>query len=191
MRSRSTRCCPPFPAIGEALGVADANDRQYVLSAYMFGSAIGALFYGSLADRLRSQAGAAVGAAALMRFSPRSAAFRRALPRCSAFALRRASTAAAMGVVALAVIRDRYSGDRMARLVSLVFIVFMAMPIIAPDARPDDPLCRQLAIHLHPVRRPVGLVAPVGLAAPARDARPCQRHPDPHRTRSPRPGARS
>ena len=39
----------------------------------------------------------------------------------------------AMGVVALAVIRDRYSGDRMARLVSLVFIVFMAMPIIAPS----------------------------------------------------------
>ncbi len=123
---------PAFPAIGEALGVGDANDRQYVLSSYMFGSAIGALFYGSLADRYGRKP---VLLSALLAYAIFAAlgGFSTSFPALLGFRFAQGLTAAAMGVVALAVIRDRYSGDRMARLVSLVFIVFMAMPIIAPS----------------------------------------------------------
>ncbi|NCP11025.1 MAG: multidrug effflux MFS transporter [Sphingomonadales bacterium] len=122
---------PAFPAIGAALGIVDANDRQYVLSAYLFGSAIGALFYGSLADRYGRKP---VLLSALLAYAIFAAlgGFSTSFPALLGFRFAQGLAAAAMGVVALAVIRDRYSGDRMARLVSLVFIVFMAVPIIAP-----------------------------------------------------------
>src|SRR5206468_10594170 len=40
--------------------------------------------------------------------------------------------AAATRVVAMSVIRDRYSGREMASVMSLAFMTFMAVPIIAP-----------------------------------------------------------
>lgn len=122
---------PAFPAIGDALGVANPNDRQYVLSAYLFGSAIGALFYGSLADRYGRKP---VLLSALLAYAIFAAlgGFATSFNALLGFRFAQGLAAAAMGVVALAVIRDRYAGDKMARLVSLVFIVFMAVPIIAP-----------------------------------------------------------
>ena len=42
---------PALPAIGEGLGVAVANDRQYVISSYFLGAGIGAFFPGAFADR--------------------------------------------------------------------------------------------------------------------------------------------
>ena len=42
---------PALPAIGDGLGVAVANDRQYVISTYLLGIGIGSLFYGPLSDR--------------------------------------------------------------------------------------------------------------------------------------------
>src|SRR5262249_37091240 len=41
--------------------------------------------------------------------------------------------AAATRVLAITIIRDRYSGRRMARVMSLAFIVFLAAPVIAPS----------------------------------------------------------
>ena len=39
---------------------------------------------------------------------------------------------AALGVVVVAVIRDLFAGDAMAKRLSLIFLVFMIVPIIAP-----------------------------------------------------------
>src|SRR5690606_32389373 len=41
--------------------------------------------------------------------------------------------AAGLGVLAVSVIRDRFSGDKMARLMSLILIIFMLVPVIAPS----------------------------------------------------------
>jgi DHA1 family bicyclomycin/chloramphenicol resistance-like MFS transporter len=40
---------------------------------------------------------------------------------------------AGLGVVPVAVIRDRFEGDGMARLMSTIFIVFMVVPVLAPS----------------------------------------------------------
>jgi len=41
--------------------------------------------------------------------------------------------AAGLGVLAVSVIRDRFSGDTMARIMSLIIIIFMLVPVIAPS----------------------------------------------------------
>src|SRR3546814_17978211 len=43
---------------------------------------------------------------------------------------------AALGVIVVAVIRDLFSGDAMAKSLSLIFLVFMIVPIIAPTIGP-------------------------------------------------------
>jgi DHA1 family bicyclomycin/chloramphenicol resistance-like MFS transporter len=42
---------PGLQQIGESLGVADPNHRQYVVSAYLFGFGVAQLLYGPLSDR--------------------------------------------------------------------------------------------------------------------------------------------
>ena len=42
--------------------------------------------------------------------------------------------AAGTRVIATAVVRDRYSGREMAEIMSLTFMVFMAIPILAPNS---------------------------------------------------------
>src|SRR5665647_2596435 len=42
---------PALPAIGEALGIVDANNRQIVIISYVLGFSVGQLAYGRLSDR--------------------------------------------------------------------------------------------------------------------------------------------
>ncbi|HEY1125408.1 MAG TPA: multidrug effflux MFS transporter [Sphingobium sp.] len=122
---------PAFPAIGRSLHVADANSLQYILSSYLLANAIGSLVAGPLADRfgrrpmmLLSIAFAAIGGLASA-----------VTPSFEALLIVRAIHgffAAGLGVLAVSVIRDRFHGDRMARLMSLIIIIFLAVPVIAP-----------------------------------------------------------
>ncbi len=122
---------PAFPAIGRSLHVADANSLQFIISAYLLGNAVGSLVAGPLADRygrrpmlLLSIAFAALGGLA----SAITTSF-------DALLIVRAMHgffAAGLGVLAVSVIRDRFEGDRMARLMSLIIIIFLAVPVIAP-----------------------------------------------------------
>src|SRR5690606_5045829 len=42
---------PALPYMGEALGVSNENERQYVVTAYMLGMGIAVLAFGPLTDR--------------------------------------------------------------------------------------------------------------------------------------------
>ena len=42
---------PAFPRIARGLGLADPNQVQYVISVFLAGTGIGALFHGPLSDR--------------------------------------------------------------------------------------------------------------------------------------------
>ncbi|MFY0613486.1 MAG: MFS transporter, partial [Hyphomicrobiaceae bacterium] len=42
---------PVLPALGRDLGLADANDQQWVVTSYLGGLVIGQLFVGSVSDR--------------------------------------------------------------------------------------------------------------------------------------------
>ena len=123
---------PALPAIGEALGVANANHRQYVITAFLLGFAIAQLAYGPLSDRFGRRPVLAIALASYVVTSALAAI-------SGSFALlliaRAAMGTAAAGarVVSVALVRDCYAGRAMARVMSLAFIVFMAAPIFAPS----------------------------------------------------------
>ena len=122
---------PAFPAMIQGLAVSNANDIQYVISVFLFGTGLGALIYGPLSDRygrkpilLISTVGSAIFTLACS-FSD-SFQFLLAMRFCHGL------IAAAMGVLVISVIRDRFSGDAMAKRMSTIFLIFMIVPIIAP-----------------------------------------------------------
>ncbi|HKX89301.1 MAG TPA: multidrug effflux MFS transporter [Sphingopyxis sp.] len=122
---------PALPAIGEALGVAVANHRQHVISIYLLGIGFGSLLYGPLSDRFGRKG---VLVPALFAYLALSIGCGLATSFEMLLALRfvHGLISAALGVIVVAVIRDLFAGDAMAKRLSLIFLVFMIVPIIAP-----------------------------------------------------------
>lgn len=122
---------PALPYMGHALGVVSENERQYVVSSYMLGMGIAVLAFGPLSDRFGRRAPLLVGmgiyiAAAI------AAIFAPSFGILLALRFIQGMGAASVRVIAMSVVRDRYSGREMAEVMSLTFMVFMAIPIIAP-----------------------------------------------------------
>jgi DHA1 family bicyclomycin/chloramphenicol resistance-like MFS transporter len=122
---------PALPAIGEALGVAEDNKRQLVITAYLIGFGVAQLIWGPLSDRYGRKR---LIAAALVLYG----LFGVVSGLASSFTLLLAAralqgvAAAATRVLVVAVVRDCYSGPAMARVMSLTMIVFMIVPVLAP-----------------------------------------------------------
>lgn len=123
---------PALPAIGEGLGVAEDNRRQLVVTAYLLGFGAAQIIYGPLSDRF-GRKGLLIGSLGLF------ALFSLLAGIASSFALLLAArtmqgvAAAATRVLVVSIIRDRYQGSGMARIMSIVMIVFMIVPVLAPS----------------------------------------------------------
>lgn len=122
---------PALPAIGQTLGVTVANDRQHVISIYLLGIGFGSLLYGPLSDRFGRKG---VLVPALFAYLALSIGCGLATSFTILLVLRfiHGLVSAALGVIVVAVIRDLFAGDAMAKRLSLIFLVFMIVPIIAP-----------------------------------------------------------
>ncbi|PAL22197.1 multidrug effflux MFS transporter [Sphingopyxis sp. GW247-27LB] len=122
---------PALPAIGDALGVTVANDRQYVISTYLLGIGVGSLFYGPLSDRFGRKGVLVPALFAYVAFSI-GCGLANSFPLLLALRFGHGMISAALGVIVVAVIRDLFSGDAMAKRLSMIFLVFMIVPAIAP-----------------------------------------------------------
>jgi DHA1 family bicyclomycin/chloramphenicol resistance-like MFS transporter len=122
---------PGLQEIGASLGVESENHRQYVISAYLMGFAVAQLAYGPLADRFGRKApmlaglGIYIVAASLGAFAPTFEAL-------LLFRFVHGIGSAATRVITVSIIRDVFGGRQMAEVMSLVMMVFMIVPIIAP-----------------------------------------------------------
>lgn len=122
---------PALPAIGDALRVATENSRQWVITAYLLGFGGAQLIYGPLADRYGRKPVLMAGLSLYVLFSA-LAAFATSFELLIAARVGTGLGAAALRVLAVSIVRDRYSGRTMARVMSLSFLVFLGIPILAP-----------------------------------------------------------
>lgn len=122
-----------LPALGEIADEMSAggNDRQLVIGAYFLGSGIGAFFPGAFADRFGRRPILAVGIIAYIVLSLACALVTN-YDLLLALRLAQGISCAGLSVVPAAIVRDQVGGDRMARLMSLIMMIFLLVPILAP-----------------------------------------------------------
>jgi len=110
---------------------AAGNDRQLIIVSYMLGFGVSQLFYGPLTDRFGAAQRALISlffyvvAAIMCVFAPTFELLIFAAPSW-------APAPEAGRVIAVSAARDLYVGRQMAKVMSLVMIVFMSAPIVAP-----------------------------------------------------------
>jgi len=123
---------PALPNIASAFHLADANRPQMVLSTFIIGFGVGQFAMGPLSDRFGRRpmllGGMVVyGIASLLAI---------AAPTFETLLLARALQGlgtSATRVIATSIVRDCYAGRRMASVMSLAMMVFIAVPVLAPS----------------------------------------------------------
>lgn len=123
---------PALPAIGRSLGVVDPNDRQWVISAFVIGMGLGQIVHGPLSDRFGRRRVLLIGLACGI-VCNLTAAVAATFPLLLAARTAAGVATASSRVLAVSIVRDRFAGDAMARVMSLATIVFMLVPVIAPN----------------------------------------------------------
>ena len=123
---------PALPDIGRDLAIAQPNDRQLIISVYFMGLGVGSLIFGVLSDRFgrKKVMGSAM---ALFILSSAACAAAQSFTMMLAGRAMAGFFAGASRVIAVSIIRDRFRGDAMARVMSLIFAVFMLIPVVAPS----------------------------------------------------------
>lgn len=122
-----------LPALGDiASGFgAGGNDRQMVIGAYFLGAGVGAFFPGAFADKFGRRPVLFFGLTCYIVLSV-ACALATDFWTLIGFRLMQGVGAAGLSVVPAAIVRDRVGGDRMARMMSLIMMIFLVVPIIAP-----------------------------------------------------------
>ena len=122
---------PALAVMADELGVASSNDRQLVIGVFLVSSGAFALFSGPLADRFGRRP---VVLACLAGYLLTSLLAALANSFSAMLVARIAQGVFSSGLMTLpaAILRDRFAGDKMAKTQSMIAMVFMAVPMLAP-----------------------------------------------------------
>lgn len=123
---------PALPNIGHSLHVAQGNHLQAVLALFLFGFGAGQLVMGPLSDRFGRRPVLIAGMALYCIASVLATAAPSFETLLFARAVQGFSTSATR-VIATSVVRDCYAGRRMASVMSLTMMIFIAVPVLAPS----------------------------------------------------------
>lgn len=124
---------PAFVPIQQEFRLASANDAQFLIASYMIGFAVSQLFYGPLSDSVGRRPAMLLGMAIYL------AGTVLAIVAQSFEILLLARVVQGVGgassrVLVMTIVRDRYQGEDMARVMSFVMMVFIIGPVIAPGS---------------------------------------------------------
>ena len=122
---------PALQEIGRDLGAVRPNDAQFVITAVFAGIGIGQILFGPLSDRIGRRRAILAGLAVFMAgclVSILAPTFEVMI----AGRVVQGIGVAAPRIVTIAMVRDRYEGRRMARLMSFAMAVFILVPTVAP-----------------------------------------------------------
>ncbi len=122
---------PALPDIASDLGVTNINDSQYVISILFVGMAIGQMIFGPMSDSIGRKNAINLGFVVF-------------IIGCLVSLLAQTFTVMLIGrflqgfgvagprIVSIALVRDRYEGRKMARVMSFVMTIFILVPVVAP-----------------------------------------------------------
>ncbi|MGF1447578.1 MAG: MFS transporter [Pikeienuella sp.] len=122
---------PALDAIATDLAFHHPNDRQWLIMAVLAGLGLGQPLFGILADALGRKPVVALGWAIYLAGTGLCLAAEGQATMLAGRALQGLG-AAGPRVVAVVILRDLYEGRPMARMLSLVMTIFIAVPVLAP-----------------------------------------------------------
>ena len=122
---------PALTAIGLEITPDAPNRAQLIITSFVLGMGVGTLFTGPLSDTLGRKP-VVLGGAALYILGAGLAWSAQSLETVLLARLLQGLGAAGPRVVAIAIIRDLYEGRKMAKLISIVMLIFTLVPAFAP-----------------------------------------------------------
>ena len=122
---------PALPEIGEVLGVVDTNNNQMLVTMIFLGLGFGQLIFGPLSDSFGRKPIVFVGFT-LFVFASIICISTNSFEMMILGRVLQGIGLAAPRTLSIAMIRDSYSGDFMAKILSIVVMIFILVPVIAP-----------------------------------------------------------
>lgn len=122
---------PALPIIGSDLGNTNVKDNQLLISVVFLGLAVGQLFFGPISDNIGRKKGVYIGFV-LFTVGSLLSIFATTMTIMLLGRFVQGLGVSSPRTISVAMIRDKYEGDDMARIMSFIMVVFILVPIVAP-----------------------------------------------------------
>ena len=122
---------PALDIIGLAIGTSRLIDNQLLITMIFLGLGIGPLIFGPMSDSMGRKPVVYFGFVVFI-ISSFVCVYATSLEVMIAGRILQGIGLSSPRTIAIAIIRDKYSGDYMARIMSFVTVVFLLVPIVAP-----------------------------------------------------------
>lgn len=123
---------PALSQIGNDLGISDPRQTHLIVSLFFIGMAFGQLYYGPLSDD-KGRRYAIISGLIVFAVGSLVCMFAESLEVMLIGRVIQAFGVSGPRIAALAVIRDKYEGEAMARVMSFIMMVFILVPMLAPS----------------------------------------------------------
>jgi len=122
---------PALDYIGFSIGITQAVDNQLLITMIFLGLGLGPLFFGPISDSLGRKPVVFMGFGVFI-IASLICVFSKSLEMMVAGRILQGIGLSAPRTISIAMVRDTYSGNYMARIMSFITSVFLLVPVIAP-----------------------------------------------------------
>lgn len=122
---------PALTDIGDALGSSGAHENHLIVSLFFLGMALGQLYYGPMSDA-KGRRVAILSGLIIFAVGTLICMFAESMTTILIGRVVQAFGVSGPRIATIALIRDQYSGEAMAKVMSFIMMVFILVPMLAP-----------------------------------------------------------